>query len=83
LADGVPSLRGEVRLAVEREMAATLVDFMDRRAALLLFAPDSALAGAPAAADIMGDLLDWDAARREEEVARYRRHVAEHRVPVE
>ena len=82
LADGVPSLRGEVRLAVEREMAATLVDFMDRRAALLLFAPDSALAGAPAAADIMGGLLDWDAARREEEVARYRRLVVEHRVPI-
>ena len=83
LADGVPSLRGEVRLAVEREMAATLIDFMDRRAALLLFAPDSGLAGAAAAAAIMGDLLAWDHDRREEEVARYRRHAAEHRVPDE
>lgn len=81
LAEGVPSLRGEVRLAVEREMAATLIDFMDRRAALLLFAPDSALAGASAAAEIMGELLGWDSARREEEVEHYRHYVAEHRVP--
>jgi glycerol-3-phosphate dehydrogenase len=81
LAEGVPALRGEVRLAVAREMAATLIDFMDRRAALLLFAPDSGLAGAPTAAEIIGDLLGWDRARREEEVAEYRRYVAEHRVP--
>jgi soluble P-type ATPase len=37
LGEGLPALRGEVKLAVEREMALTLSDFMDRRAALLLF----------------------------------------------
>ena len=83
LAEGVPCLRGEARLAVEEEMACTLIDFMDRRAALLLFAPDSGLAGAPEAADVMGDLLGWDAARRLAEVEAYSSLVAEHRVPDE
>jgi glycerol-3-phosphate dehydrogenase len=81
LAEGVPSLRGEVRLAVEREMAATLIDFMDRRAALLLFAPNSGLAGATAAATIMGDLLAWNQERSDVEVSSYTKLVAEHRVP--
>jgi glycerol-3-phosphate dehydrogenase len=78
---GVPAVRGEVRLAVEREMAHTLVDFMDRRAALLLFAPDSGLAGAAEAAAIMGEMLGWSEARRESEVLAYRTRVKEHRVP--
>jgi len=81
LAAGVPCLRGEVRLGVEREMAHTLIDFMDRRAALLLFAPDSALAGARGAAEIMAELLGWDAPRIESEVDGYTKYVAEHRVP--
>jgi glycerol-3-phosphate dehydrogenase len=78
---GVPAVRGEVRLAVEREMAHTLVDFMDRRAALLLFAPDSGLTGAAEAAAIMGEMLGWSEARRESEVLAYRTRVMEHRVP--
>jgi len=83
LADGVPCLRGEVRMSVEREMAHTLIDFMDRRAALLLFAPNSGIAGATAAAEIMADLLGWDSARVGAEVSGYRSYVAEHRVPDE
>ena len=78
---GVPAVRGEVRLAVEREMAHTLVDFMDRRSALLLFSPDSGLAGAAEAAVIMGEMLGWSEARRESEVLAYRTRVMEHRVP--
>ena len=77
----VPALRGEVRLAVEREMALTLVDFMDRRAALLLFSPNFGLAGADAAADIMAEALGWDAARRTRELAKYREFAAEHKLP--
>ncbi len=77
----VPALRGEVRLAVEREMALTLVDFMDRRAALLLFSPNFGLAGADAAADIMAQALGWDAARRTRELAEYRTLAAEHQLP--
>ena len=79
----VPALRGEARLAAEREMAGTLIDFMDRRAALLLFAPDQGLAGAPAAAEVLGDALGWSAERRARELEAYRRHAAEHRVPDE
>ena len=77
----VPALRGEVRLAVEREMALTLVDFMDRRAALLLFSPNFGLAGADAAADIMAEALGWDADRRNRELAAYREFAAEHKLP--
>jgi len=83
LGDGVPALRGEVRLAVEREMAASLIDFMDRRSALLLFSPDSGLAGAEEAAAIMGGLLGWDDERQRDEVGGYRAYVLEHRVPAE
>lgn len=77
----VPALRGEVRLAVEREMALTLVDFMDRRAALLLFSPNFGLSGAEAAADIMAEALGWDADRRTRELAEYRELAAEHALP--
>ena len=77
----VPALRGEVRLAVEREMALTLVDFMDRRAALLLFSLNFGLAAADAAADIMAEALGWDADRRNRELAAYRELAAEHKLP--
>jgi len=81
IGDGVPALRAEIRHAVEREMATTLVDALDRRTALLLFSPDSALSGAEEAAAIMGGRLGWDAARRRAEVEGYRRYAQEHRVP--
>jgi len=81
LAEGLPALRGEVKRAVEREMALTLSDFMDRRAALLLFSPNFGLAGVEEAATIMGQLLGWSAERHEDELASYRRLAAEHAVP--
>ena len=77
----VPALRGEVRLAVEREMALTLVDFMDRRAALLLFSPNFGLDGAEAGADIMSEALGWNTDRRAQELAEYRKLIAEHTMP--
>lgn len=80
---GVPALRCEIRNAVEHEMALTLVDAMDRRTALLLFSPDSALAGVETAAEIMATLHGWDATRTASEVAEYRAWAAAHRVPDE
>jgi glycerol-3-phosphate dehydrogenase len=77
----VPALRGEVLLAVETEMALTLTDFMDRRAALLLFSPNFGLAGVEAAADIMAEALEWDPARRARELREYRELAAEHTLP--
>jgi len=78
---GLPAIRGEVRLAVEQEMAATLADFMDRRGALLLFSPNFGLAGVEEAAAIMSGLLGWNDARRAREIASYRTLTAERGVP--
>ncbi|HEY8346015.1 MAG TPA: glycerol-3-phosphate dehydrogenase/oxidase [Symbiobacteriaceae bacterium] len=78
LGPGVPAIRGEVRLAVEREMALTLEDFMDRRAALLIFSPDHGLAGVEEAARVMGDLLGWDEAERNRQVEAYRMLARQH-----
>ena len=62
-------------------MALGLIDFMDRRSALLLFSPDFGLAAASEACSIMGDVLGWDAERRAAELAAYLEHVAGPRVP--
>jgi glycerol-3-phosphate dehydrogenase len=81
LAPGVPALRGEVRLAVEREMAATLSDFLDRRAALLLFSPDHGLSAAEEASRIMAALLDWSEAERLQQRRHYAALAAAHGRP--
>jgi glycerol-3-phosphate dehydrogenase len=60
LGPGIPAVRAEAKLAAEREMALGLIDFMDRRSALLLFSPDFGLAAAPEACSIMGDVLGWE-----------------------
>lgn len=81
LAPGVPVLRGEVRLAVEQEMALTLTDFLDRRSSLLLFSPDHGLAAAEAAAGLMGDLLGWTASEQARQLDRYRMAAGAHGLP--
>ncbi|MEQ1857082.1 MAG: glycerol-3-phosphate dehydrogenase/oxidase [Longimicrobiales bacterium] len=83
LGPGVPAVRGEAKLAVDTEMANTLIDFMDRRAALLLFSPDFGLVAAPEAAAVMGKLLGWSEEREARELASYQQLAAEHRVPAE
>ena len=77
------SLRGEVRLAIEEEMAGTLIDILDRRLALLLFSPDHGLAGVPAAAQIAAELLGWPADRVATEVEAYKAFAAEHGIPTD
>ena len=77
----VPALRAEVRNAVTHEMACTLTDFMDRRAALLLFSDNFGLAAAAAAADIMADALGWHGDRKTQEVEDYHALAAEHGLP--
>jgi glycerol-3-phosphate dehydrogenase len=76
-APGVPVTRGEVQYAVRQEMALTLEDFLERRARLFLWDVHNGVTVAEEAARLMGELLGWDARRREEEVASYRRHVHE------
>jgi glycerol-3-phosphate dehydrogenase len=65
-----PFCRGEIVLAARDEMAATLEDALRRRMPATLFAAvDAAVAGD--AADLMGEELGWDAARRRREVAAF------------
>jgi glycerol-3-phosphate dehydrogenase len=77
----VPALRGEALLAAQGEMATTLADFMDRRAALLLFGPGQGEAAARAAADVLGEALGWSGERRARELESYARLAAEHGPP--
>lgn len=78
LSSGMAAVRGEVRHAVEHEMALTLTDVLDRRMALLLFAEGGGMSGARAAADIARELLDWGDDRRKAEVEAYQVMVEEH-----
>jgi glycerol-3-phosphate dehydrogenase len=75
----LPYLAAEVDEAVEEEYARTVSDVLSRRVPLLLRGRDQGLGVAAAAAERMGRLLDWSAARRREEVERYEAVVAETR----
>lgn len=81
LAAGLPALRGEVRLAVEQEMAVRLSDFMDRRAALLLFSAEHGLAGVERAAELMATMLGWSPEQKAAQVAAYRETALAHGLP--
>lgn len=81
LGPGCPAVRGEVRLAVEQEMALTLGDILDRRTALLLFSDDHGLGAAPAAAAIAAGLLGWTDAETAGQLDAYRLLAARHGAP--
>ncbi|WP_301109869.1 glycerol-3-phosphate dehydrogenase/oxidase [Sporosarcina sp.] len=68
LAKNVPGIKGEVKLAVEKEMALTITDFMDRRSALLIFDKNHGMDAVNEVADIMADLLNWDDAERTRQI---------------
>jgi glycerol-3-phosphate dehydrogenase len=76
LLPGAAALAVEVDHAVDYEMAIRLVDVLERRLRLLLFAPGRGLAAADAVAQRMGQRLGWSAARRERELDDYRRIAA-------
>ena len=71
LVDGHPFLEAEVAWAVERELAMSLDDVLARRMRLAMTLPDRGAQVAPRVAAIAGEILGWDAARRDAEVARY------------
>ncbi len=82
LVPGLPWLVGEVRHAVEHELARTLDDLLQRRMRVSL---RHASAGGPAihrAASIAGDLLGWSADDRADQVAAYLQNVRRERGPV-
>ena len=68
----LPVTRAEVEYAVREEMALTLEDVLERRSRLLLWDPASGLTVADGVARTMAGLLGWDAARTQDELARYR-----------
>jgi len=68
---GRPEIWAEVVHAVEREMALRLEDVLIRRLHLFHEATRNGTEVAPAVARRMAELLGWDEARREEEVADY------------
>lgn len=59
LAQNVPAIKGEVRLALEQEMVLSLADFIDRRSSLLLFSDEHGRTCAETVAAIMGEYLGW------------------------
>ncbi len=73
-----PAVRGEVRLAIEEEMATTLEDVLDRRTSLLIFSTDQGRSAAPDAASILAERLAWDEGRVRYELDAYRALAAEH-----
>jgi glycerol-3-phosphate dehydrogenase len=71
LVDGHPFLEAEVAWAAERELAMSLDDVLARRMRLAMTLPDRGEVIAARVAAIAGDVLGWDQAHRDEEVARY------------
>lgn len=82
LAPEVPAIKGEIRLAVEKEMAHHLIDFMDRRAAILLFSDNHGRSAAEVAADIMGLFFGWSEEEKKRQVESYIEISRRHDVPV-
>jgi len=76
-APGSPLTHAEVAFTVREEMALTLEDVLERRTRLFLWDLYNGLTVAPTVARLMGDLLGWDTARTDAELAAYQQHVRE------
>jgi glycerol-3-phosphate dehydrogenase len=72
LVDGEEHLEAEVAWAGRHELALSLDDVLARRMRLAHELPDRGASIAPRVADILGDELGWDDARRAAEVDAYR-----------
>ncbi|KAB1650490.1 glycerol-3-phosphate dehydrogenase/oxidase [Pseudoclavibacter endophyticus] len=66
----------EIVYAASHEGALHLDDVLARRTRISIEAWDRGVSAAPVAAELMGDVLGWDAARRERETSAYRSRVA-------
>lgn len=75
-----PAIAAELVFAVRNEFAETITDVFARRL-LLAFEPTHGIRGVERAADILADTEGWDAARRDAEIAGYRRWLDHLRVP--
>jgi glycerol-3-phosphate dehydrogenase len=72
IAPGLPYLGAEIVYAAREEMAVHLGDALARRTRAAIQDAGAALAGAEAAAALMGAELGWDDRRRRDEIARFR-----------
>ena len=79
LPGGEAYLRAEVVYAARAEGAVHLDDVLERRLRLSTEVPDRGADAASEAAALVADVLGWDAARRDAEVAAYRALVAARR----
>jgi glycerol-3-phosphate dehydrogenase len=79
LVPGLPYVRAEAVYATRYEMAATVDDVLSRRTRALLLGRDAAAGAAREVADLVGDELGWDEARRRQEVDAFRAVAAEER----
>ena len=71
----LPAIFSEVAYAVRAEMAMTVEDVLARRTRLSLLDRAHGEGVAPDVATMLGDVLGWDAAERERQVAAYRARV--------
>ena len=67
-----PTIWAELVHAMRREMAITLSDLLIRRTHLFYVAPERILEMLPTIADVAGQEMEWDASRRDAELAAYR-----------
>ena len=71
----LPFVWAEVEWAAEREMALSVEDVFVRRTGIFYRDVDNGLGAAPQAVTLLGDVLGWSPARRDEELERYRAFV--------
>jgi len=62
-----PVVYGEIKYSVENEYTLTAIDFLSRRTRISFLNNVSAMDALPFVIDYMGNLLNWDKLRREEE----------------
>ena len=71
-APGSDLVRGEVRYALDHEMALGVEDVLERRTRSLLFAPDQGLASVETVAAMCAERLGWSSERRRADAEAYR-----------
>ena len=76
LIQGRPEIAAQVVFAVQEEFAATATDFLIQRTQLFYRDQDQGLGALPKVVRLMGQLLQWDEARKETETLRYQHDVA-------
>lgn len=80
LAEAVPGaddyMLAELKYAASHEGALHLDDVLARRTRISIEAWDRGVSAAPVAAELMGEVLGWDTARREREIETYLKRVA-------